>query len=135
MERFGVTEEQIMNGIVNENYKALMRFEIERAETYYKAAQDGIAMLSPVARFPTQAALEIYRQILFRLVDNGYDNLTKRAYVSKVEKFSMLPGIWWKSVTTQPGAGAVERPGQSSQLRGARQQQGGIFAAGRVNGR
>jgi hypothetical protein len=91
-----------MSGVVNENYRALMRFEIDRAEEYYKAAQGGIAMLSDVARFPTQAALEIYRQILFRLVDNDYDNLTKRAYVSKTDKFMMLPGIWWKSFTTQP---------------------------------
>jgi phytoene synthase len=109
MERFGVTEEQIMNGIVDDNYKALIQFEIDRAEGYYKAAQSGIAMLSSVARFPTQAALEIYRQILIRLEANGYDNLTKRAYVSKTEKFSMLPGIWWKSFTSQPEAFAPPR--------------------------
>merc|ERR1719299_256923 len=108
MQRFGVTEEQIMNGVVDDNYRALMRFEIDRAESYYKAAQSGIAMLSPVARFPTQAALEIYRQIIFRLVDNDFDNLTKRAYVSKMEKFSMLPGIWWKSFTTKPGVPAEQ---------------------------
>jgi phytoene synthase len=115
MKRFGVTEEQIMNGIVNDKYRALMRFEIDRAESYYKAAQEGIAMLSPAARFPTQAALDIYRQILFRLVDNDFDNLSKRAYVSKIEKFSMLPGIWWKSVkaeseAAQTGSGVPRGP-------------------------
>jgi phytoene synthase len=115
MARFGVTEEQIKNGIVNDKYRALMRFEIDRAESYYKAAQDGIAMLSPVARFPTQAALAIYRQILIRLVENDFDNLSKRAYVSKAEKFSMLPGIWWKSFTAeseaaQKGSGSPRGP-------------------------
>jgi len=102
MKRFGVSEEQIMNGIVNDNYRRLMRFEIDRAESYYLKAQEGIPMLSSVARFPTQAALEIYRQILIRLVANDYDNLSKRAYVSKLEKFSMLPGIWWKSMSEPP---------------------------------
>jgi hypothetical protein len=93
MERFGVTEEQIMNGVVNDNYRALMRFEIDRAEKYYKKAQEGVPMLSSVARFPTQAALDIYRQILTRIVANDFDNLSKRAYVSKWEKFSMLTKV------------------------------------------
>jgi phytoene synthase len=115
MKRFGVSEEQIMNGIVNDNYRRLMRFEIDRAESYYKKAQEGIPMLSSVARFPTQAALEIYRQILIRLVANDYDNLSKRAYVSKLEKFSMLPGIWWKSMSELP---ATEGDGPRGSPRG-----------------
>jgi phytoene synthase len=114
MKRFNVTEEQILNGKVTENYKNLMRFEIDRAESYYKAAQDGIGMLSPVARFPTQAALEIYRQILIRLVANDFDNLSKRAYVSKFEKFSMLPGIWWKSQDSGAKADAGAKAALSS---------------------
>jgi phytoene synthase len=118
MKRFGVTEEQIMKGIVDDNYRALMRFEIDRAERYYKSAQEGIAMLLPVARFPTQAALEIYRQILFRLVDNDFDNLSKRAYVTKLEKFSMLPDIWWKSVTTEPPQPAAPAALAAPRLRG-----------------
>ena len=52
-----------------------------------------VPMLSSVARFPTQAALDIYRQILTRIVANDFDNLSKRAYVSKWEKFSMLTKV------------------------------------------
>jgi len=96
LERFGVSEEQIMDGFVDENYRKLLQFEIERADQYYTAAEEGIAMLHPDARMPVRASLDIYRGILAQLAANNFDNFRKRAYVSKVKKFMMLPEAWWK---------------------------------------
>ena len=55
MARFGVTEEQIIKGVLDENYKDLMKFEIQRARDYYVEAEAGGAGGAPggVAR-PTQ---------------------------------------------------------------------------------
>eukprot|EP00636_Phaeomonas_parva_P011830 CAMPEP_0118878202 /NCGR_PEP_ID=MMETSP1163-20130328/18206_1 /TAXON_ID=124430 /ORGANISM="Phaeomonas parva, Strain CCMP2877" /LENGTH=387 /DNA_ID=CAMNT_0006814009 /DNA_START=124 /DNA_END=1287 /DNA_ORIENTATION=- len=94
LRRFGVSEEQIMEGVVDDNYKALIRFEIERANSYYEAAEAGIAMLHPDARMPVRASLNIYRDILRQLAENDYDNFRKRAYVSKFRKLLMLPEAW-----------------------------------------
>ena len=102
MDRFGVTEKQIMDAIVDDNYKALIQFEIDRAEAYYVEARTGIPMLDPQARLAVEVALNVYKGILDKLVENDYDNFRKRAYVSKPEKFLMLPQSWWNVKDLSP---------------------------------
>ena len=94
MAKFGVTEEQIIKGVLDENYKDLMKFEIQRARDYYVEAEAGIPMLAPEARVGVAMALRVYRGILDKLEENDYDNFRKRAYVSKLEKFLYLPDAW-----------------------------------------
>ena len=94
MARFGVTEEQIIKGVLDDNYKDLMKFEIQRARDYYVEAEAGIPMLAPEARVGVAMALRVYRGILDKLEENDYDNFRKRAYVSKLEKFLYLPDAW-----------------------------------------
>lgn len=53
-------------------------------------------MLAPDARMAVQAAGDLYSQILNKLEANGYDNFRKRAFVTKMEKFTTLPLSWWK---------------------------------------
>jgi phytoene synthase len=51
-------------------------------------------MLAPDARFAVQASLDLYGKILDVIERNGYDNFKKRAYTTKLEKLSILPGSW-----------------------------------------
>ena len=85
MENFGVTDQQILDGVVHQNYIDLMKFEIQRAESFYEKAQSGIPMLAP------EASLTVYKAILDKIIENNYDNFRRRAYVSKIDKFLMLP--------------------------------------------
>ena len=77
LERFGVTEDQIMNKIMNSNYRELIKFEIARARKYFDLAEEGIKMLSADARLPVRSSLDMYREILNRIEDNDYDNFRK----------------------------------------------------------
>lgn len=56
LEKFGVDPENIMNGILDSNYKELMKYQIARARFYYKQAARGIPMLSPEGRLPVQVS-------------------------------------------------------------------------------
>nr|ATQ35995.1 phytoene synthetase [Scytosiphon lomentaria] len=96
--KFGVEPENIMNGILDSNYKELMRYQIARARFYYKQAARGIPMLSPEGRLPVQASLDMYGKILTAIEANGYDNFRKRAYISKTEKLLTLPFSYAKSL-------------------------------------
>eukprot|EP00616_Rhizochromulina_sp_CCMP1243_P016734 CAMPEP_0118995160 /NCGR_PEP_ID=MMETSP1173-20130426/58031_1 /TAXON_ID=1034831 /ORGANISM="Rhizochromulina marina cf, Strain CCMP1243" /LENGTH=369 /DNA_ID=CAMNT_0006946489 /DNA_START=126 /DNA_END=1235 /DNA_ORIENTATION=- len=96
LDKFGVSETQILNGVIDENYKNLVKFEIQRARDYYKEAERGVAMLAPSSRLSVQAAADMYGKILEKLEENDYDNFRKRAYVSKPEKFLSLPQSWMK---------------------------------------
>ena len=68
--------------------------QIQRARDYYKKAEEGIPMLAPDARFAVRASLDLYSRILTVIERNGYDNFNKRAYTTKLEKLSILPGSW-----------------------------------------
>lgn len=57
LERFGVDPENIMNGILDSNYKELMKYQIARARFYYKQAARGIPMLAPESRLPVQVSI------------------------------------------------------------------------------
>lgn len=52
--QFGVDPDNIMNGILDANYKDLMKYQIARARFYYKQAARGIPMLAPESRLPVQ---------------------------------------------------------------------------------
>lgn len=98
MKRFGVTERQLFDQIVDENYINLMKFEIARARMYYARALRGVPMLSPDARLPVQLSLDAYGKILDKIEENGYDSLTKRAYVGKWEKLAGVPASWYRTL-------------------------------------
>lgn len=98
LQRFQVTEEQIMAQRVNDNYIALMQFEIARARSYYANARRGVFMLAPASRLPVQSSLDAYGRILDKIEENNYDSLTKRAYVDKWEKLSIIPSSWYRTL-------------------------------------
>ncbi|KAL7436644.1 hypothetical protein ACHAXH_006175 [Discostella pseudostelligera] len=98
MERFGVTEQQIFNQIVDDNYINLMKFEIARARMYYARALRGVPMLRPESRLPVQLSLDAYGKILDKIEENKYDSLTKRAYVGKWEKLAGIPASWYRTL-------------------------------------
>lgn len=98
MKKFGVTEQQILDKKIDENYINLMKFEIARARMYYARALRGVEMLSPDSRMPVQLSLDAYGKILTKIEENEYDTLTKRAYVGKWEKLAGLPSSWYRTL-------------------------------------
>ena len=97
MARFGVTEDQIFEQRVDENYVNMMKYEISKAKMYYERARRGVFMLAPESRLPVQSSLDAYGRILVKIVENGYDSLTTRAYVDKWEKLSIIPFSWYRT--------------------------------------
>lgn len=95
LERFGLTAEDILAGVHDERFKALMRFQIARAHQLYDESWAGIALLPPDCRFAIAAAARVYRGILDKLEANDYDAHTRRAHLRMREKVARLPRIWW----------------------------------------
>ena len=93
---FGLTEDDIAAGQVTENWRAFMRFQIERARKLYADAQPGIAMLGRRGQFAIAASASLYQAILEEIEARDYDVFHFRAYLSAVDKLKRLPGIWWQ---------------------------------------
>lgn len=98
LEQFGVTEEQIFEQRVDENFIRMMKFQIGRARMYYERARRGVFMLAPSSRLPVQSSLDAYGRILDKIEENGYDSLNHRAYVGKWEKLAILPFSWYRTL-------------------------------------
>jgi phytoene synthase len=94
---FGLTEDDLDKGRVDNRWRRFMRFQIERNRQLYEEAWPGIALLNKDGRFAIAAAAELYRAILDDIEAHDYDVFSRRAHVSKWGKLRMLPGIWWRS--------------------------------------
>ncbi|KGF71770.1 phytoene synthase [Neosynechococcus sphagnicola sy1] len=89
--RFNYTEQDLMNGVVDNRWRELMCFQIQRARKFYAQAEKGINVLSEDARWPVWAALMLYSKILDAIERNQYDVFRCRAYVPNVRKLLCLP--------------------------------------------
>lgn len=89
--RFNYTEQDLFNRVIDDRWRALMQFQIQRARDYYKEAERGIRALHPDARWTVWAALMLYQGILDVIERNQYDVFNRRAYVPTWEKFTYLP--------------------------------------------
>lgn len=103
LRRFDYTEEDLRRGVIDARWRALMRFEIDRAEALYERGWAGIPALRREGRLAVAAAAETYRGILREIAGNDYDVFRRRARVSGAGKFARLPSTWWR-VARAPAA-------------------------------
>ena len=85
-ERFGYTEAMLAGSIINEQFIALMRFEIDRARSFYAASDLGIPYITPGCQLPVKLARVLYARILDKIEANNYDVFRHRARTSRLEK-------------------------------------------------
>ncbi|MFC1713327.1 phytoene/squalene synthase family protein [Candidatus Poribacteria bacterium] len=109
LDAFGLAEEDIQAGCVDDRWRAFMDFQIERNRRLYAESMPGIALLHPDGRFAIAAAAELYRAILANIEANDWDVFNHRAYVSKWGKLRRLPGIWWRARNLSYSEGPVAK--------------------------
>lgn len=91
--QFGLSRADILAGVCDERFLALMKFEIRRARQLFKQSLPGISMLSTSGRLAVGAAALLYRAILDEIEAIQYRVYYFRAHTSARKKLSMLPGI------------------------------------------
>ncbi len=94
MRRFGYTETELMNGVINESFRQLVLFEMSRANEYYHRAKPGIDMLNLDCQLAVRLSSMLYSGILDRIHINQYNVFTKRASVPLKNKLAALSHCW-----------------------------------------
>ena len=94
MARFGYAERDLMAGVVNDNFKRLMRFQAERARDYYERSRPLFALLSAESRTCPRVLHAAYRAILERIEASDYDVMSRRVGLSATEKFALAARLW-----------------------------------------
>lgn len=104
LDRFDVSEEQIFDGVADDRFRALLRYEIGRARRYYSEGEKGVAFLDNDTRFTVLFAARIYARILDEIEAQSYDVFASRAHTSRRQKILAMPAIWLESRRLKSGA-------------------------------
>ena len=97
LRRFNYSQEEFMQKRINNNFINLMKFQIERARSYYRSSEKGIPMLERQSRFGVCISSINYGNILSAIEKNNYDVFSKRAYRSFYQKISTIPYVWYRT--------------------------------------
>ncbi|MFM8258474.1 MAG: phytoene synthase [Vulcanococcus sp.] len=89
--RFGYSEAELLDGVLNDSWRELMRFQLARARAWFARSEAGVRWLAPDARWPVWASLRLYRGILDVIEELDYDVFNHRAYVPTAGKMLDLP--------------------------------------------
>jgi phytoene synthase len=90
LRRFGVTEHDLVGRVESEALRRLIDFQIDRAESYFRAAQPLVDELSFDARFPTLLMGGIYATVLQRLRNDPLIVLRQRLTLTPTEKVAVV---------------------------------------------
>ena len=94
---FGLVEDDIDRGVVDDRWRDFMRFQIARTRRLYAEALPGVTLLGRGGRFAVGAAAELYQAILTDIETNDYNVFSRRAYTRDRQKVALMPGIWWRA--------------------------------------
>jgi phytoene synthase len=95
LDRFGYTALDLAGNVVNEPFRALMRFQIARARELYSQAAAGLCRLPADGSRQTAAAMAvIYAGILGAIEKQNYDVFSRRAALGTLQKLARLPRAW-----------------------------------------
>jgi 15-cis-phytoene synthase len=97
LEAFGLNETYLQEGLIDNRWRAFMRFQIQRARRLYEESLPGVAYLHRDGRFAIAAAGGLYSAILNQIEANDYDVFSRRASVGTWGKLRRLPGIWLRA--------------------------------------
>ena len=94
LQKFNVSERQILESEFDENFRKLMQFQIKRARQYYREGEKGISFLEKDSRFTVLLASRIYGRILDEIENLDYNVFMERAHTTKLKKLLSIPAIW-----------------------------------------
>ncbi|HEV2721694.1 MAG TPA: squalene/phytoene synthase family protein, partial [Thermoanaerobaculia bacterium] len=90
LRRFEVSEAELIAKSESDRMRRLIDFQIDRAESYFRAAEPLLAELSADARFPVILMGGVYATVLARLRRDPLSVLRRRLSLSQLEKIVVV---------------------------------------------
>jgi phytoene synthase len=105
-DRFGYTPDDLRAGVRDDRFRRLMRFEIDRAETFYAEGAELEHCLSPEGRRIFGSMVAVYRALLDEIKRLDGDVLTTRVQLSSWQKMRIATRWFLRRTTLDAAAGA-----------------------------
>ena len=94
MERFGYSEAELAQGVVNDSFRRLLAFEVDRAMGLFR---EGAALVS-MLKGPVKLDVALFTRggvaVLDAIRRQDYDVLTKRPALSRARKAALFTSTW-----------------------------------------
>lgn len=111
LRRFGYSEDDLLNCRHTPEFVNLMRFQVERARTYFRAAQESLTDDDKGFFFPARIMWSIYAHLLNRIERSGYRVFERRIAISRFLRLLIAVRYWLShhiryrvpAVSPQPG--------------------------------
>lgn len=94
MERYAVSEEDVLGSRFTPNVRALITEYIRRADALYRSADAGIAMLEPSSMVTVLLMSRNYQKILRVVESMDYNVFVRRASIGLAEKLLAVPSAY-----------------------------------------
>ena len=102
LRRFGVAEAELQGPAVTPPVAALLRFECERARTYYRCAAAQLPRVDAGRLAAAEIMGAIYLEILERIERSGYDVFRRRIRVPRPYRAVLALRVWLQTWTGLP---------------------------------
>ena len=104
MARFGYSEDDLKNGVCNQPFQELIKFQAERAREYFDKGFKLLPYLSRRSRACPAVLGTLYSKVLSRIEASDYDVLEVRVSLSKAEKIGITAKTWLGSMLSLPSS-------------------------------
>jgi phytoene synthase len=92
--RFGVPAEDVLRGVYNRHFVALMEFESDRARRYYRSAERLLPPEDAASLRPAEVMRRTYEEVLDRIVEERYFVFGRRLGLSRSRKAALAASMW-----------------------------------------
>lgn len=92
--RFGCAEAEILERRLTPAFRALMRFQVARAESYYDAARGALPRVDRRPMLPAEIMRAIYSRLLRQIEDRAFDVYTRPIRLSDARRLTLAIGCW-----------------------------------------
>lgn len=90
LERFGYSVENLAAGVIDDRFRRLMAFQVERARSYYRGSEPLLESVSPVGRPVLGAMRRIYGGLLDEIERQRYNVFRKRVSLPRWKKLLIV---------------------------------------------
>ena len=96
LKQFSYTEDDVFKQQYDQRFINLMKYEVDRAEKFFKIATENLDLDDKKAMFAARAMQHIYKRLLEKIIDSEYNIYQKNIRVSSFEKVGISLGVWAK---------------------------------------
>ena len=94
LRRFGYSEDDLLNCRYTPEFVNLMRFQVERARTYFRLAQEALTNDDKGFFFPARIMWSIYAHLLNRIERSQYNVFERRITISRMLRILIAVRYW-----------------------------------------